>query len=143
MQVEARVTVVIQSNAEHLDLVMAMVRGVCEAYLEPRGAHRLVEVAVGEACSNVVRHAHAGQPRETFTLDLRVDDADVEFVITDRGEGYDFAGRSMPVPDLERLEALPEGGFGIPLIKAIMDVAEYRREPDRNVLRLVKHRSAG
>lgn len=132
----------IQSDTGHLELVMAMVRGACEAYLESRGAHRLVEVAVGEACSNVVRHAHAGEPRRTFTLDLHVSDTELEFVITDHGERYDFEGRSMPIADLERLEALPEGGYGIPLIKAIMDVAEYRREPDRNVLRLVKRRRA-
>lgn len=135
---EGRVSLLVQSDVASVDLVMAMVRGLCDTYLGD--GHRLVEVAIGEACTNVVRHAHAGHPERPFRVDLRVNETELEVVITDEGAAYDFRGRVMPAPDIERLESIPEGGYGIPLIKAIMDVAEYRREAGTNVLRLVKRR---
>lgn len=121
-----------------LSLVTAAVRGLCREHLaEP--TTRLVELAVLEACTNSARHAAAGG--RGFRVDVAVTDDRIEFVIIDEGAPYDFERRQMPAVEGVAIEALPEGGFGIPLMKSIMDVAEYRRDGGRNVLRLVKHRT--
>jgi serine/threonine-protein kinase RsbW len=137
---ERRATLVVNSALDNLPLAVAAVRGMCREHLADPATSNLVEIAVLEACTNSARHAGgAGRP---FQLDVLVTDDRIEFVLTDEGPAYDFDARRMPAVDGVPIEALPEGGFGVPLIKSIMDVAEYRRDAGRNVLRLVKRRPA-
>ena len=136
---ERRLALMVGLALENVALVAAAVRGVCLEYLEADGVP-MVELALVEACTNALRHGARAGRAETFRLEIRVDDDTLEFVLVEPGDAYDFDGRQMPAVDGDALEALPEGGFGIPLIKAVMDVAEYRRIGDVNVLRLCKRR---
>lgn len=94
-------------------------------------------LAVGEALTNVLRHAYreeAGYPIDlTVTTDANV----VEIAIQDEAPYFqdDRIGR-MPDP-----RELAEGGYGIFLMQTIMD--EVRREArgqTGNTLRLIKYR---
>ncbi len=133
---EHHVALVVRLALENIALVAAAVRGMCLEYLDPADAS-MVELALVEACTNAVRHAGRG---ETFQLEVRVTERWIEFVLMERGDAYDFDGREMPAVDANTLDTLPESGFGIPLIKTVMDVAEYHRIGDTNVLRLAKRR---
>ena len=136
---ERRLTLVVGLALEHVALVAAAVRGVCLEYLEADGAP-MVELALVEACTNAIRHGGRAGRADTFRLEIRITEDWLEFLLVEPGDVYDFEGREMPAVERGDLESLPEGGFGIPLIKAVMDVAEYRRLGDTNVLRLAKRR---
>ena len=136
---EQRLALLVSLALEHVALVSAAVRGMCLEYLDADRAS-VVELALVEACTNAVRHGRDAGRGKTFRLEVQVTEDWIEFVLVEPGDAYDFDGREMPAVDADALEALPEGGFGIPLIKAAMDVAEYRRIGDTNVLRLAKRR---
>jgi anti-sigma regulatory factor (Ser/Thr protein kinase) len=57
----------------------------------------------------------------------------IEFIDT----GKPFNLLSLPSPDLTvDLEHRQIGGLGVPLIRAMVDTLTYRRDSDRNILRL-------
>jgi serine/threonine-protein kinase RsbW len=102
-----------------------------------RGAGELVleiQLALQEACTNVVRHAYAGDAAggqivvraELQTRLLRLE-------ITDEGASYDFD--NVPAPDFSSPR---EGGFGLHLIRATMSKVSYTRRGNRNTLVLEK-----
>jgi anti-sigma regulatory factor (Ser/Thr protein kinase) len=78
-----------------------------------------IETAVGEALANAAEHGH--RPGSGFDLRVYVDDGHV--VIEVRDEGAGFSG------SLEAIGALPPSdaprGFGIYLMRSLMDVIEY------------------
>lgn len=88
--------------------------------------------AVAEVAANIVRHAFpAGRPDPRFRLRLgRVDDS-LEAVFLDRG--IPFGGSlpaTLPVLSLDDLETLPEGGMGLALAEAAVDLLRYERSDD-------------
>lgn len=91
-----------------------------------------VVTACGEAFNNVVLHAYADGPGEV-EIQIEVRESSVFIRMLDHGRSCEFD--SVPWPDLD---ALPEGGVGIYLIKTVMDVVNYRAG-NPNVLEMTKH----
>jgi anti-sigma regulatory factor (Ser/Thr protein kinase) len=88
-----------------------------------------MELAVGEAVANVIRHA--AKPPGTFELIVEVNRKTVIATVTDYGPGFSFDSRRMPDPTAV-------DGRGIPLMHALCDAVEYRRNYP-NELRLLKN----
>ncbi|MBC5804659.1 MAG: ATP-binding protein [Candidatus Eremiobacter antarcticus] len=85
-----------------------------------------LELAVGEAVANVVRHA--AKPPGTFELILRAEQQAVEAIITDYGAGFDLYERAMPA-------ATAEHGRGLAIIQQLCDdVAYHCSQPNKLVL---------
>jgi len=131
------------SEASALAVVRAAVRAVADdgtrVRLEPREIDE-VQVALQEACTNAIRHAHKSLPHLRFKVELcRMDDALVVRV-RDSGEPFDLDAKVAPPP-----EALQEGGYGIRIMKSWMDEVSVVREDGGNVLRLLRRyrRAAG
>lgn len=129
-------TLTVGCRLENLAAAAAAARGVAERRLSPADANEM-EVAVTEICSNIIRHGHPHDPEHQFTMTLRGTARGVEVEIRDEGPAFSFEHRTMPRVDVA-LEDLPEGGFGMALVEAFMDVVEYSREGHVNVIRLVK-----
>jgi serine/threonine-protein kinase RsbW len=85
----------------------------------PRQSSRF-RLALVEAYSNVVRHAHKDQPETPVLLRLELSDREVKLEIWDYGKGYDISGYSSPNPEDKR-----EGGYGWLIINRLMDSVEY------------------
>ncbi|MBI3969552.1 MAG: ATP-binding protein [Chloroflexi bacterium] len=93
-------------------------------------------LAVSEACANVVKHAYHSQPGNPVELDLIIDDAKLELRIRDYGEPFDL--RSYQPPDLTQSH---EGGYGVHIIRSLMDEVRYESAGERGtILTLVKRR---
>ena len=94
-----------------------------------------MEHAVDEACSNVIKHAYAGDPNKQIGVTLRVSSEAFEVIIEDSGLKADVAsikGRGLD-------EIIP-GGLGVHLIKRACDVVEFDEKKKKgNSLRLVKY----
>lgn len=84
-----------------------------------------LRLALVEAYSNVVRHAHKNQPYLPVILRLELKDQDIALEIWDRGEGFDMSNYSTPDP-LDK----QEGGYGWLIIHRLMDKVEYELQAD-------------
>lgn len=84
-----------------------------------------LRLAVSEACTNAIEAHDAAETDERVRLSCRIDPECLEIDIEDRGPGFDpdGLGQHPPVTDPDRLYF--ERGLGIPLIKSLVDVAEF------------------
>jgi serine/threonine-protein kinase RsbW len=90
-----------------------------------------VEIAIGEACSNVVEHA-AGD--DEYELTIAVSAETFEIRVVDAGGGLDHESLRGAVPDPES-----ESGRGIMMMRALVDHVGFESAPERGtVVHLVK-----
>lgn len=101
-----------------------------------------VELAVDEACSNIIEHAYGGEGVGDINCTCQITDIDLTFVIRDRGRP--FEPDSIPEPDFSvPLDQLKSGGAGLFLMRKMMDDVRFEFTQDEgNTLTLVKHRNA-
>lgn len=106
-------------------LSVPFVRHMCRTTLENLGAEDAsiddIELAVSEACSNVLRHA-AGTERE-YELRVRIEDAMCKIHVTDTGAGFEESTLSGP-------ELSAETGRGIHLMRHLVDHLNFESKPE-------------
>ena len=104
-----------------------------------------IEMAVDEACSNVVKHAYARDKQWCWShdpeirLEIRTEDGRLVIEINDHGQRFDFAGYQ-PVTIQSRINDMKTGGYGIFIMRHFMDEVQYSSSDQTgNTLRLVKY----
>ncbi len=128
---------VVPGRLQYRDAARTFLAYVCDE-LSGRGAfpedvgHQVVSAFV-EAFNNAVIHAYHGMPSGPVEVALEVGRGELEVRVTDRGQS--FAPETVPEPDLD---ALPEGGLGLFIIRNFMDDVCYERVGDKNVLTMTK-----
>jgi serine/threonine-protein kinase RsbW len=124
------------SEASVLNLVRAALRAVAEdgrrVRLEPREVDE-VQVALQEACTNAIRHAHHGDPTRRLRVEMRRMEDSLEILVKDSGEPFDLDAKKPAQP-----ESLQESGYGIRIMRSWMDDVVLTRDEVGNVLRLVR-----
>ena len=131
--------------AAHLDN-LGQVRDFVGSSLDslglPEDAAGDLLLAVDEAVSNVVMHGGVGDGA-VVDVDVRADPGTVTVRIRDNAALYDPTGTATPRLDVSPLEQEHAGGFGVELIRRLVDELSYRVTDDgRNELTLVKQRAA-
>lgn len=96
-----------------------------------------IELAVDEACTNVIKHAYKGDSSKSLSVELsKITEL---FIITITDSGINFNESTYHEPDLEHsIKIRKRGGLGIHLIKSFMDNVEFLRSGDQNILRMTK-----
>lgn len=117
------------------DALAALRARLEQAAVDPDAAFT-AELLVAEALNNVVEHALAGLDRAVFGLAVSYRCHSLRVEIRDRGkpmpDGHLPAGR---LPDItEDTSALPEGGFGWYMIRAVVEDLAYARVAGENRL---------
>jgi serine/threonine-protein kinase RsbW len=84
-----------------------------------------LRLALVEAYSNVVRHAHRDQPELPVILKLELENHELSIQIWDRGAGYDPSDYRAPAPEDKQ-----EHGYGWLILNRLMDRVEYRLQTD-------------
>lgn len=105
-----------------------------------------IEMAVDEACTNVVEHAYEAKrnwfwkhPNPEIRLTIHTEADRLIIQINDDGQSFDFAAYR-PGNIVERIRAMRSGGYGIAIMRQFMDEVEYISDDETgNTLRLVKH----
>jgi anti-sigma regulatory factor (Ser/Thr protein kinase) len=77
-------------------------------------------IAVGEACSNIIRHSYKGKPHGKIDIKCQLHEDRITISIRDYGEKIDLS-RIRP-PDETCVQP---GGLGVHMIKCMMDAVEY------------------
>ena len=99
-----------------------------------------VDLVLEELVLNVMHHGSDGGEGE-IQIELVSDAEAVIIEIVDDGRPFDPL-TDAPAPDTESgIEDRAVGGLGIHLVRTMMDEVTYRREENKNHMRLVKRRS--
>lgn len=98
-------------------------RAAAEAGFDPKNTHR-IELAVDEACSNIINHAYQGVPGE-IVMETRVERGRrLTVILTDNGHPFDPESVPMPVAG-GPLDEMQVGGLGLYLMRATMDTVRF------------------
>lgn len=97
-----------------------------------------VELAVDEACSNIIEHAYGGEGNGEITCTCNKINNGLEIILRDGGKPFDPT--TIAPPDFSLgLEELKPRGAGLFLIQNMMDDVDFKfSKKDGNQLRMVK-----
>jgi serine/threonine-protein kinase RsbW len=98
-----------------------------------------LELAVDEACSNVMEHAYGLDSTKEVSIRATADDNALRIVVVDTGKGFDPASvEQKKLQDL--ITAKRTGGLGMRLMKSFMDEVHYAMIPGvKNELTMIKN----
>lgn len=98
-----------------------------------------IQVAMDEACANIIEHAYGGEDRGNIEVSCRLEDDRLVTTLKDTGKPFD--PEDVPEPELDgRLEDRQTGGLGLHFMRNLMDEVNFRFEDDGNYLTFVKVR---
>lgn len=98
------------------------------------------KIAVDEACTNVIKHAYRGDDSQQIDLAVIVEHDRVTVRIRDAGRS--FQQEFYTSPDIfELAENRRAGGFGVHIMRSLMDRVEYSSRGNTNEVRLTKFRN--
>jgi serine/threonine-protein kinase RsbW len=101
-----------------------------------------LQLAVDEACTNIITHGYQGMNPGSIILSLAFMSDKIEVSITDFG--HTFEPSQTPAPNLEAgLEDRPTGGFGLFFIYQTMDEINYKSNLYGNRLMFIKNLETG
>lgn len=125
-----------QARPEAIPRIAQFIEAACEdAGVIPEARFDL-ELAVEEACANIIEHAYAGSDG-SFSVEFATRGADVLITLQDRGQAFD-PGTIEP-PDIHANgEDRRAGGLGLHLMKTLMDEVEFSFTEHGNFLRMMK-----
>lgn len=129
----------IPSQTKNLELIRNFVGDVARNVGFEAKEIDKIELAVDEACTNVIQHAYKRQDGKDIDVAVKLDYQKLTIVVTDKGDN--FTPDQVEIPDLEKyLAELRVGGLGIYLMKSLMDEVEYESGPaGENQVRMVKY----
>lgn len=91
--------------------------------------------AICELVNNAVEHGECTVLEATLLLEPRA----ARFVLETDGEYFDTAASTASMPEIDGNGNLPDGGFGLALIRNLSDGIRYQCVDGRNVTEIVKH----
>jgi serine/threonine-protein kinase RsbW len=128
----------VPSNTEHLAMIRDFVNGIGIRAGMPASEVAKLEMAVDEACANVIEHAYGPEVTKEVSVKATIDDETVQIDVVDTGKGFDPG--EIPQLNLDQLVAeRKSGGLGMRLMKTLMDEVHYEMIPGKkNELRMIK-----
>lgn len=97
-----------------------------------RGCVEEIEVALSEACTNVLKHVQG--TAESYEVQVEVNEDTCDIRVIDTGTGFDHESQGR-----EHADHSAEGGRGIYLMRAMVDNIEFTSAPESGtVVRLTK-----
>jgi serine/threonine-protein kinase RsbW len=98
-----------------------------------------VEMAVDEACSNIIEHAYGGEGKGNIHCTCSYNGKTLAIILKDNGRSFDPS--SIPQPNLSHnLDEREAHGLGLYFIQQWMDDVSFRSIGSENILTMVKHK---
>lgn len=120
----------------HLPDILAFVEDACQQAQVDEGLFFDLQLAVEEACANVIEHAYEGCGG-ALRVHFETRNGDVVITLHDQGKAFDPATTDPPDTSLP-LQKRPAGGLGLHLMHRLMDDVRFSFAPDGNTLVMVK-----
>lgn len=127
------------SSTNHLELIREFVTNIARGVGFDDEKISQIELAVDEACTNVVKHAYKGDDKQPLDVLVQTDSKKFKIIISDKGKG--FSPNKIKTPDMKKyLSEMRVGGLGIYLMQTLMDEVDFKMEPGKkNRVQLVKY----
>ena len=124
-----------QADLEEVSRLSDAVKCFCESHaLSPRVVYT-VNLGLEEVLTNIVKYGYGEGASRRIDVSLTLDDTDLSVIFTD--DGMAFNPLAAPPPDLSvRLQDRVVGGLGLHILRKMMDIIDYRREGNKNILRM-------
>jgi anti-sigma regulatory factor (Ser/Thr protein kinase) len=98
-----------------------------------------IEMAVDEACSNIIEHAYGGEDKGEIRCTCSVSEQALTITLADKGQSFDPF--SVPPPNLSsNLDDREAHGLGLYFIRQWMDEVAFHSTGSENILTMVKRR---
>ena len=131
----------ISSVTENLEIIREFINNIAHKGGFSEESVDQIELAVDEACTNVIKHAYNYSSKRMLDISVFLDNEKIEIIIMDKGSG--FNPDSLPIPNLEKyMRVAKVGGLGIHLMRTLMDEVNFSINPGKkNQVSLVKYLS--
>lgn len=130
-----RKEITVDSRIENVETLTAFIDDALAPYDPSMRAMMQIDVAVDELFSNVVHYS--GSQQMTLVLEVKEDVLTASLTFIDDGVEYDPLKKDDPDVTLSA-EERKIGGLGIYLVKKTMDDIVYKREGNKNILKIEK-----
>jgi len=129
----------IPSQTDNLEIIRNFVNGVARKVGFDSEESNKIELAVDEACTNVIEHAYQHDEDQNIDIAVKIDYQKLIVIVTDKGQSFKM--EEIEMPDMKSyLAELRVGGLGIYLMKTLMDEVDYQSKPGvKNEVRMVKY----
>ena len=129
----------IPSNAKYLTLLSACIAEMlarADNLAQRETVTYNIQLAAHETCTNIVDHAYAGSKDNRILIHLALLDHPFRLVIDLFDTGRSFDLDMTPVPNLDRPQV---HGYGLFIVRSLMDEVVYQPQLGNNHWRLIKH----
>lgn len=98
-----------------------------------------IEMAVDEACSNIIEHAYGGEGKGRIGCTCTVNENSITIILKDQGKPFDPS--IVPPPNLSKdLDERQAHGLGLFFIRQWMDEVHFTSDESENILTMVKRK---
>jgi anti-sigma regulatory factor (Ser/Thr protein kinase) len=98
-----------------------------------------VQLAVDEACTNIMEHAYSGQKEGKITIQCKLSLSKNEFLVKLIDQGKPFDPNAVLPPDTQAtLDQRKRGGYGIYFMNKLMQTVKYAFTEKGNELTMTK-----
>ncbi len=128
----------IPSRTDNLEIIRNFVSGVARKVGFDKDDVNKIELAIDEACTNVIEHAYQCDESCNIDIAIKIDFKKFTIIVTDRGKS--FTMQDVELPDMKSyLAELRVGGLGIYLMKQLMDEVKYQSRSGVNEVQMIKY----
>ncbi|MGE0886404.1 MAG: ATP-binding protein [Blastocatellales bacterium] len=136
--IERKFTLQVPSSTENLALIREFVTNIGRQATLSEAEINNLELAVDEACANVIEHAYGHDITKDVMVRAIFDDEKLKISVIDEGRGFDPGKVNQKSVD-QLVQERRSGGLGIRLIQKLMDEVNYEIEPgQKNELHMTK-----
>jgi len=135
---EQKFTIQVPSSTRNLAIIREFIARVAEQAGLSEKALGELELAVDEACTNVIEHAYGHDSTKEVVIRAIFDEEEIRIEVIDTGHGFEPTQvESLELDEL--VEKRRTGGLGMRLMQTLMDEVHYEFEPGKkNELTMVK-----
>lgn len=136
--IERKFNLQVPSSTENLALIREFVTSVGRQATLTEEEITNLELAVDEACANVIEHAYGHDISKAVSVRAIFDDEKLLISVIDEGRGFD-PGKVNQESVEQLVHERKSGGLGIRLIRTLMDEVSYEIVPgQKNELHMTK-----
>jgi serine/threonine-protein kinase RsbW len=130
LAIEVNLTLCLPRDTQTVPLVRHVIGATLREFGVTRDTRGDIELAVTEACANVVDHSHV---EDEYEVRVAVNQTRCEIRVVDAGHGFDFNSLG------DDTDPTDERGRGVQLMRALVDAIHFESEPEAGtIVHLVK-----
>ncbi len=127
------------SQSDNLSIIRELVANVANKVGFNKDDISKIELAVDEACANVIKHAYGKNINQLIDVEIKIDTKKMMVIVSDKGKG--FEPQDVKLPNMSKyISEMRVGGLGIYLIETLMDKVDFDVKPGiRNQVKMIKY----